>query len=93
MPVNTRNDHQLAYFGFCANKGLPSASPLLQLPPLPPGPAVQTHVSLAERRSWVLPFPLGLQLPAHGISLPPLADWLRPGEPSEPTKRAGPAPV
>ena len=90
MPANTSDGHLLAFTAFCADRGRPSASPLLQL--LPPGPPVQAHVSLAERRSWVLTFPLGLTVPAHGISLPPLADSLRPGEPSEPTETRRPCP-
>ena len=80
MPVNTWDGHQLAYSSFCERP----VPPLLQL--LPPGPALQTHVSLEERCSWLHPFPRGVQLPADGVVLPPLPDWLTVGEPSEPTE-------
>ena len=78
MPVNTADGHQLAYTAFCANWGLPSASPLLQL--LPPGPAVQTHVTVAplDRKDWLHQFRDGLHLPGGGLSLAPVpTDWQR----------------
>ena len=64
MPVNTWDGHQRAYSSFCERP----VPPLLQL--LPPGPAVQTHVSLEERCSWLHPFPRGVQLPADGVVRP-----------------------
>ena len=88
MPVNTWDGHQEAYSSFCERP----VPPLLQL--LPPGPALQTHVSLEERCSWLHPFPRGVQLPADGVVLPPLPDWLTGGEPqaSEPTEPSRPCP-
>ena len=79
MPSDTPDGHQEAYSAFC-ERPLP---PLLRLPPRPP---VQAHVSLEERCSWLHPFPRGVQLPADGVVLPPLPDWLTVGEPSEPTE-------
>ena len=60
-------------------------------PVLPCRPA---HVSLEERISWLHPYPRGVQLPADGVVLPPLPDWLTGGEPqaSEPTEPSRPCP-
>ena len=73
MPVNTWDGHQEAYSSFCERP----VPPLLQLLP---GPAVQTHMTVAPlgRSDWLHQFRDGLQLPGCGLSLAPVpGPWQR----------------
>ena len=79
MPSDTPDGHQEAYSAFC-ERPVPPLSALLQL--LPPGPAVQTHMTVAplDRSGWLHQFRDGLQLqlPGGGLSLAPVpGPWQR----------------